>query len=127
KERAIQMLEKTIRKMKECENFDSSMYIMTCGQKISYMVSEKRYEEAENEYNELFSLKPSDLSEEKWNNKKYYNWYDLMSQYCRVKNNDKIRDKGIAALKDLMNDKQAPQGLRNAAKNEIERAARLSR
>ncbi len=129
KERAIQMLDETTQEMKECENIDSSMYIMACGQKISYMVSEKRYEEAENEYNELFSQKPSDLSEEKWNNQKDFVWFDLMAQYCRVKDNDKIRDKGITALKDLMNDKKASQGLRNAAKSTLERTAidRLSR
>ena len=127
KERAIQMLDETTQEMKECENLDPSMYIMACGQKISYMVSEKRYEEAENEYNELFSQKPNSLSDKKWNNKKYHTWYDLMSQYNRVKDNDKIRDKGIAALKDLMNDKKAPDGLRSAAKDEIKRAARWSR
>jgi len=123
KERAIQMLDETTQEMKECENFDSSMYIMTCGQKISYMVSEKRYDEAEKEYTELFDQKPSDMSDKKWNNKKYYNWYDLMAQYCRVKDNDEIRKKGIAALKELVNDKQAPQGLRSAAKHELERVA----
>jgi len=127
KERAFQMLDETIRKMKECENLDPTLYIMTYGKKLRYMVSKKRYEEAENEYNELFSQKPGGLSDETWNNRKYHNWYDLMAQYCRVKDNDKIRDKGIAALKDLMNDKKASQGLRNAAKYEIERAARLSR
>ena len=127
KERAIQMLDETTQEMKECENLDPAMYIMACGQKMSYMVNEKRYEEAENEYNELFSQKPSSLSDEKWNNKKYYNWYGLMTQYCRVKDNDKIRDKGIAALKDLMNDKKAPKSLRSAAKNDIERAARRLR